>query len=251
MCLLVTFIGADGTIALAANRDERYDRPSSGPFVWDCRPAIIAGRDELAGGTWLAVNACGVAAAVTNRPTVGGDNSGRPSRGELPVIACGCRSAADAREALEQRLGVTGYNGFNLFVADADEAFVIQAAGGDFSVSPVSPGWHVVGNTSWNDSADPRVVRARELLDEEGAPDLDRPRGVERLMRICRDHSPLPGGGSLCLHGRDSGTVGSSIVIFGPDRRLMRHLHADGPPCRAGYRDLTGLWGDVVQRGDG
>ena len=250
MCLLVCFVGTDGSIALAANRDERYDRGTSCPLVWPGRPRILAGRDELAGGTWLALNDRGVVAAVTNRPTVGGDKPERPSRGKLPLLACRCDSAAEAREKLHDHLAATRYNGFNLFVGDAADAFVIQAAGGDFALSGAGAGWHAVGNVAWDDPADVRVARAREMLakldplpDPAGAED----QRVERLMTICRDHHPLGGGGNLCLHGPSVGTVSSTILVLGADRRVVRYLHAEGAPCRTAYRDLAGEdWVKVV-----
>ncbi len=248
MCLLVCGIGEDGSVLLAANRDERYDRPTSAPYVWDERPAILAGRDELAGGTWLATNDQGVVAAVTNRPTVGAEQPDRPSRGELPLLACRSGRADEAGRALEDRLALTRYNGFNLFVADAANAFVIQAAGVDFSIAPAGPGWHVGGNGAWDDHTEARVARAWEILHKGGAPgQVPSDESVETVMRICRDHCPLAGGGNLCLHGPEAGTVSSTILWLDPDRQLRRYLYAGGPPCRNAYIDLTPSgWGDVV-----
>jgi len=87
MCLLICLRRRDGSLVIAANRDERYDRPTRPPFVWETHPHLLAGRDEVAGG-WLAVNARGVVAAVTSRPTLDGDDPTRPSRGQLPLLAC-------------------------------------------------------------------------------------------------------------------------------------------------------------------
>ena len=47
-------------------------------------PRILGGRDELAGGTWLAVNSAGVLAGLTNQPSASRDPAKR-SRGELPL----------------------------------------------------------------------------------------------------------------------------------------------------------------------
>ena len=95
MCLLICVRGEDGSMLLAANRDERYDRPARGPFLWPGRAGIFAGRDELAGGTWLAVSGRGIVAAVTNRPTGGGEDPARPTRGELPLLEIGRASCRE------------------------------------------------------------------------------------------------------------------------------------------------------------
>jgi uncharacterized protein with NRDE domain len=55
-------------LIVAANREEARQRPTRAPFRWPEEPAIWAGRDDVAGGTWLGVNAAGLLAAVTNRP---------------------------------------------------------------------------------------------------------------------------------------------------------------------------------------
>src|SRR5262249_51148300 len=72
MCLLIAMFGevADAPLIMAANRDERLDRPAVPMTVLrDHGPRILGGRDELAGGTWLAVNEHGVVAGLTNRPS--------------------------------------------------------------------------------------------------------------------------------------------------------------------------------------
>lgn len=243
MCLLIFVRGRDGALALAANRDERYDRPSAEPFVRPGSPRVLAGRDELAGGTWLAVNDNGVVAAVTNRLSDGGDDRTRPSRGELPLLACRCGSACQARARLAERLGSTRYNGFNLLVADAASAFVIQAPGPPGRFEEVPPGIHVTANGAWDDRGDPRVGRALELL-----AGLDPVPGVgevtQALMVACRDRQPLPNGASLCLRAPAAGTVSSTVLVVDARRRLMHYLHAPGAPCEVDYRELLSR-GDV------
>ena len=44
----------DWPVLIAANRDEMVDRPWQPPARhWPERPDIVAGHDELAGGSWL------------------------------------------------------------------------------------------------------------------------------------------------------------------------------------------------------
>ncbi len=50
---------------LVANRDEYHDRPTSQLSWWEDK-GILAGKDELAGGTWLGFSKSGRFAALTN-----------------------------------------------------------------------------------------------------------------------------------------------------------------------------------------
>jgi uncharacterized protein with NRDE domain len=83
-------------VIVAANREESRTRPSRAPFQWGGSPTVWAGRDELAGGTWLGVNAIGLVAAVTNRPVESRDVTLR-SRGLLCLDTLRCESPSAAR----------------------------------------------------------------------------------------------------------------------------------------------------------
>lgn len=240
MCLLICIQDGLGNLVVAANRDERYDRPARGPFVWSGRPAVLAGRDERAGGTWLAVNEHGLVAAVTNRPTAGGEDHSRPSRGRLPLLSCQHASAESAATALAEHLGQNRYNGFNLVLADGRRLVALEWDGRELSQIVLSAGVGVVGNSSWMDAADPRVQRARELLGSDGAGQL-LSLGDEllaRLKAICRDHQTLSNGGSLCLHGGLGGTVSSTILRVLPGGRLERYLFCPTAPCSTEYAEV-------------
>src|SRR5688500_7462526 len=100
-------------LIVAANREESRARPSRAPFRWPSSPAVWAGRDELAGGTWLGVNAPGLLAAVTNRPLA----DARPdptlrSRGLLCLDTLRCDSPASARSFFIEELAARRYNPF-------------------------------------------------------------------------------------------------------------------------------------------
>src|SRR5665213_123466 len=107
MCLLVAVfqVVEDAPLIIAANRDERYDRPAT-PLtaLSPARPRILGGRDELAGGTWLAVNEHGVVAGLTNRPSPGGRDPTKRSRGELPLIIAGQPTAEEGVAELVRRV---------------------------------------------------------------------------------------------------------------------------------------------------
>lgn len=235
MCLLICIRRYDGSLVVAANRDERRDRPADGPLVWTRRPGVLAGVDRRGGGTWLAVNPYGVVAAVTNRPTDDGEDPARPSRGELPLIAAGQTSAVRGEHAVMARLGQTRYNGFNLLIADRESAWVFQGPTAQVSLDPIWTGIHIVANGAFNDDADPRVARARTLLDRAPA-EVDAL--IERLAQVCADTAPCGDRPALCVAGGEAGTVSSSILHIDADRRLGRYLHAPGPPSECDYRAI-------------
>ena len=100
----------------------------------------------------------------------------------------------------------------------------------DGELRPVrfGPGPHVV--SSDRDLDDPELPEKR-LFDEllaAGPPDDD------ALRTYLSSHV---GGRPVCKHGDRFGTVSSTIYREGPGGRRL--LHAEGPPCRAAFADLT------------
>jgi hypothetical protein len=119
MCTLVILRrpGHDWPLILAANRDEMIDRPWQPPARhWPDRRQVLAGLDELAGGTWLGLNDDGVAAAVLNRRGSLGPEGGKRSRGELVLEALDHGDAEAAAAAL-LHLDPRAYRTFNLVIA--------------------------------------------------------------------------------------------------------------------------------------
>ena len=103
MCLLVVAsrVVAGEPLIVGANRDEVLERPSTAVTVLEeGPPRIVGGRDELVGGTWLAVNEHGVCAGLTNQPLGDAKDPSKRSRGELPLALArhdsggGCRRGA-------------------------------------------------------------------------------------------------------------------------------------------------------------
>jgi uncharacterized protein with NRDE domain len=69
MCTLL--VGIDrpraGQLLLGANRDESQARPALPPHILVREPLIVAGRDTVAGGTWLGIQAGRLVVALLNR----------------------------------------------------------------------------------------------------------------------------------------------------------------------------------------
>ena len=91
VCLLIALfqVVPGAPLIVAANRDELLARPAVTMTVLrPAGPRILGGRDELAGGTWLAVNEHGLVAGLTNRPVAGKVNhsgSHQAGHGRGPV----------------------------------------------------------------------------------------------------------------------------------------------------------------------
>lgn len=68
MCIVAVahFASRRFPLIVAANRDERYARPSAAAGWWDDDGRILGGRDLVAGGSWLGMSLSGRFAAVTN-----------------------------------------------------------------------------------------------------------------------------------------------------------------------------------------
>ena len=124
MCILFIAIDRHSShpLIVAANRDEFHARPSEAMHHWPDFPAILAGRDRQAGGTWLGFNRRGRFAAVTNIRTPGLNDATAQSRGEL--VARFLRdqdSVADFSAYLADRHN--RFNPFNLVYGSADELY--------------------------------------------------------------------------------------------------------------------------------
>ena len=118
----------DWPVLIAANRDEMIDRPWQPPARhWPDRPEVVAGRDALAGGSWLGINDFGLVAGILNRHGSLGPAAGQRSRGELVLEALDHADAREAAEAL-QKLEPAAYRTFNLILADNRDAFWLRHA---------------------------------------------------------------------------------------------------------------------------
>jgi uncharacterized protein with NRDE domain len=230
-------------VVVAANRDEATDRPSEPPSVSEGDPAFVAPRDAEAGGTWVGYNDRGVFVGVTNR-WVSVEGGGERSRGRLVRDALRAESAAAARELVESSVADVRYEGFNLVVADASEAFLFEWDG-DLRVSALDPGVHVVVNVGadgeyFEPERRPEVGaeqasnarRVREALrpDDGESPEAWR----DRAAAVLGDHDY-----GVCVHDPEGryGTRSSSLVTLWADGHAD-YLFADGPPCETAYRPV-------------
>ena len=238
MCTLIVAWRAfdDAPVCVAANRDEATDRPSSPPAVRDGDPAILAPRDERAGGTWLGYNDDGVLVAVTNRWVTG---DGERSRGLLVDDALAERTAPAAVAALEAELRRRSYAPCHLLVADETACSLLVHDGERFSTHGLSPGVHVVVNVGFDgewfvpegrpDAGRQQADRADRLRAELGVrPGETAAEWTTRAGEALGDHEY-----GVCVHDEGFGTRSSSLIRLGAEGRFR---YADGPPCETPFR---------------
>ena len=243
MCLLAIFFRAvpDAPLVIGANREEAYGRGGEPPRILPGPMPAIAGRDPVAGGTWLGVNACGVVVAVTNRPIPSAPANAR-SRGVLARELLDCATAKEAVDLAVQELSKKIYAGCNLFCGDRERAVVIEAAQW-LRIRPLPPGLHVLANRDINDGSDFRVLHALNWL--SGQDFSSAATCVQALKTLCSQsgdsaHPPI------CLHGQDRGTVSSTILAVRQPLSRSLFLHAQGSPDTTQYADLSALFQELA-----
>jgi hypothetical protein len=239
MCTLVILrrSGHAWPLVLAANRDELRSRPARAPARhWPDRPHVLAGLDELAGGTWLGVNDDGMAAAVLNRPGTLGPAPGKRSRGELVLDALDHAEAYIAADAL-RALDPAAYRPFNLVLADAVDAFVLTHAGdGAIRVTPVPEGVSMIESGELNDPASARTRRYLPLFRAAPQPDptADDWSGWQALLADRTSETGDPRDAMCIVTEGEYGTVSGSLLAlpaYANERPVW--LYADGRPGEA------------------
>ena len=241
MCLILLALDThpDYALVLAANRDEFYDRPTVAAAFWKDAPAVLAGRDLRAGGTWLGMDRRGRLAAVTNYRQGRRETVAPRSRGHL--VAGYLTGELDARTCIArvERADPQLYNGFNLLVGDARGLHYLSNRKG--RTRALAPGVYGLSNHLL-DSAWPKVTAGKsgltailsatgaELVAElfllladrqQAADDLLPVTGVspewERLLSAAFIATP------------EYGTRSSTVILLRRDRRALFVERSFGP----------------------
>jgi hypothetical protein len=217
-------------LLLAAVRDEFLDRPWDPPAAhWPEHPSLVGGRDQAAGGTWLAVRpatdpAGPAVAAVLNGVRLPAPALPRPSRGALPLAALtgSLPSSFD------------GYDGFHLVVATLSTVVVYSFDGTTLERSLLEPGDHIVVNEGVDATIDPLVPHFAPLL----AATPDPPLAAGAVPAI--GHQMLP-------HDPSGATLGDQMQVTadattGTDTQVTETAQ--------GTQTAWGAWVELL-RGDG
>ncbi|MDY6817598.1 MAG: NRDE family protein [Halobacteriales archaeon] len=228
----------------AANRTEAYDRPAVGPRVLHDDPRIVGPQDRTAGGTWIGHNEFGLIGAVTNRWT-DATLAGTRSRGLLTRDALTYESVAEARPFVDAQVEEYEFAGFNLLLADRDDALLFEWDG-DLTVTPLSPGVSIVvnvGSTVGNGFTIPTTRSAEgeaQAANTRRALEAVRPdegesahEWLDRTTDVLRDHVY-----GFCIHSYIFGTRSSSTYLLYEDGTVDTRF-ADGPPCQTDYAPVS------------
>ena len=260
MCTLIVRHQMDQwcSTLIAANRDEFYHRPATGPQVLKEQPRIVGGRDELAGGTWLAFTHGGLFLGLTNQRSFGARDDALRSRGELVVEALSEGTFDGVRRYLESA-DAHAYNEFNLIFGDGERACAAYGRRGEptIELEPLSRGVHVLCNDRLGSPEFPKADEARAKVESIApGPWLEiKPQLVEvlsdRSLPDPGDLPPLPPNApfdadvarrlqAICVETPVYGTVSATVAALSPGR-VERYAFCDGPPDRGELLDVTDL----------
>jgi uncharacterized protein with NRDE domain len=143
MCLIVLAwrVHPEHPLIVAANRDEFHARPAAPAAFWEDHPAILAGRDLEARGTWMGVSRARKFAAVTNYR---GAKEPRAVESRGALVSRFLSNGAGPAEYIES-LKANLYSGFNLLATDGEELWWMSNRGGE--PRRLQPGIYGLGNT--------------------------------------------------------------------------------------------------------
>lgn len=143
MCLIVLAwrVHPEFPLIVAANRDEFHARPAATAAFWEDHPAILAGRDLEARGTWMGVSRSRKFAAVTNYR---GAKEPRAVESRGALVSRFLRNGAGPGDYMKS-LSSNLYSGFNLLLSDANELWWMSNRDG--APRRLEPGIYGLGNT--------------------------------------------------------------------------------------------------------
>ena len=236
-------------LVVAANRDEHYDRPAAPPSIIGTLPAILAGKDLRAGGTWLGVNEYGLLVGILNRHTP----SGLPtcdeyrSRGLLCLDLLRLKDVTDV-ERMFHILSATAYQPFTILSADSSNACVACNIDEKIEMVRLQDGLHVFSNSAAFNARSEKVSRVYEQfyeLSQTADERLSVSDYVGEIAKVLGDHalgqdSKNPRD-AICVHGDSSGTVSSSVIFYSDAAQQFQMYYCDGAPCRNPFIEFPSL----------
>lgn len=249
MCTLVVLYRPDDAwpVLMAANRDERLDRPSRPPGRhWPDRRHVVAGFDAQGGGSWFGLNDDGLAAGIMNRAGTLGAAPGKRSRGELVLEALDHAEAESAAAAL-RHVNPAAYRAFNLVIADARSVYWLRhtesGPEAGIEVMPLAAGLSLLTAHDLNDLSSPRIRQYLPRFRAAAVPEPDR--GEWSAWEALLGSRAAAGGDPFAAMNiateRGFGTVSSLLLALPAHGRsgiAPRFRFAAGPPDVTPFRDV-------------
>ncbi len=241
MCLVAIAIDAHPRyrLVVASNRDEFRARATAAAHWWPS--GMLAGRDEVAGGTWFGVTRWGTWALVTNYREGPRAQHAAPSRGSLvPRVLADPRPLGETVAVVAAEL--SAFHGCNLVAGGASGGY--YASNRADGIHPLGRGLFGLSNAlldtpwpkvtrvkselrRWLEQPDPAPDTLFELLaDRERPPDEHLPDTGIGLDRERLLSSPF-------IAAPDYGTHCSTVLTIdreGRTRFVERRFDAEGQP---------------------
>lgn len=235
---------------VAGNRDEFHARPTQDAHWWPDHPDILGGRDQQAGGTWLALRRNGRFASVTNYRDAEPSSGKLRSRGHLITgFLNGTTTPLDYLETIDGER----YAGFNLLVSDGTELAYLSNRGG--GMRSLAPGVYGLANatldTPWHKVARSKAALAALLesnsINETALLRILADRQRARVSEVDSERLPFDKAHAMTapfVVQADYGTRCSSVILGDAAGKLMfveRRFNADGNDSgRSAFRlDVT------------
>ena len=220
MCILFVAIKAhpEYPLIVCANRDEFHHRPTAPAYRWTTSPAIYAGQDKQAGGTWLGINEQGQFAGLTNIRGIE-QQDGVRSRGELVVNSL-TQHQFNSQWLIEHSVN---YNPFNLVFEQHNQLFCFNSK--TLTTTELKSGFYAISNGALDDIW-PKMAKGRQQL-QNYIKQMKSP-CINQLLGIMHDTSQpkdqdLPQTGislewerrlsSIFIQHEEYGTRSTSIVL--------------------------------------
>jgi uncharacterized protein with NRDE domain len=246
VCLLIVFsrVVPGWPLIVAANRDERIDRPAAPlTLLRSNGPPTAGGRDLMAGGTWLAVNDHGVVAGLTNKPATEGRDPDKRSRGEIPLALTAAVSAKESVSAFQEKAAAGDFNPCWALVGDRSSLYYVDITGPDcVSSVELAPGIHVLENKPLEEPSS-KAEHVKHLLGDPRKLRVDQVQA--RLRRVMTDHTinqaPVDDSdrarlsskaSACCVHTEEYGTRSSMLIRLAASPSKTPQIWAsDGAAC--------------------
>ena len=174
MCTLIILYRPNNKwpLLVGGNRDEMLNRPWLEPTNhWN--NSICAGKDILAGGTWIGINKQGIIASVLNRPNSLGNDKNKISRGTIPIDILHKNNIEDVINYVKN-INTQSFKPFNLFFGNNKKAFWAKITDNNkIIINNITPGIHFLDSYDLNSLKSPRFIYNLRLFKNLKTPNPD------------------------------------------------------------------------------